>query len=143
MKENQPDLKKMVNDLVAQIAASNHKPTPRADTVRKNLDKLGDWTTKKTVPVHPQMSKEEYNKLMMRATLELGAFRKKFQQLQSFVLADSHFHDLVQPELDAMQGAINDLEMILGLDFESIDEKDREDYEMLLRKREQFLRRFQ
>ena len=143
MNEHKPDLKKMVADLVSQIASANHVEKPKADTIKKSLDKLGHWGTKQSIPVYNELTKEEHNKLMMRATLELAATRKKFHAFQSFVLADTHFEDLFTAELEAMQAAINDLESILELDLDVDLNKDKEQYDLFLKKREQLLRRFQ
>ena len=143
MDNKKRDIHQMVNDLISQITGENKKETPRTDSLRKNLDKLGDWTTKKSIPLNSTMTQEEQNKLVMRANIELKAFVKRYNTMRSFLMAETQFADKFSAELDAMSEAIREMDMIINLnDVEDI-QNDPEFYPVFLEKREEFLRRFE
>lgn len=143
MENKKPDIHQMVNDLVAQITGTNKKEQPRTDSMRKNLDKLGDWTTKKSIPVHTELTKEEHNKLVMRANLELTGLKKRFNTMQSFLLAETSFADKLSAELHALAVSIEEMDDIINMNFSEEIQKDADLTVTFMRKRDEFLRRFQ
>lgn len=143
MENKKPDIHQMVNDLVAQITGTNKKETPQTDSMRKNLDKLGDWTTKKSIPVYTELTKQEHNKLVMRANLELTGLKKRFNTMQSFMLAETSFADKFSAELEAMASSIQEMDDIINMNFSEEIQKDTELLQTFMRKRDEFLRRFQ